>query len=34
VPTVRDVRRSLDAVLAGRPVPVAETQAIGCYVAR
>lgn len=33
-PTVRDVRRSLDAVLAGRPVPIAETQPIGCYVAR
>lgn len=32
-PTVRDLERSLEAVLAGRPVPVKETQAIGCILA-
>jgi hypothetical protein len=31
-PTVRDLERSLDAVLAGKPVPVKETQAIGCIL--
>ena len=31
-PTVRDLERSLDAVLAGKPVPVRETQAIGCIL--
>jgi hypothetical protein len=31
-PTVRDLERSLDAVLAGKPVPVAQTQAIGCIL--
>jgi thiol-disulfide isomerase/thioredoxin len=31
-PTVRDLERSLDAIIAGRPVPVARTQAIGCYL--
>jgi hypothetical protein len=31
-PTVRDLERSLDAILAGRPVPVAETKAIGCFI--
>ena len=31
-PTVRDLERSLEAVLAGRPVPVRETQAIGCIL--
>ena len=31
-PTVRDLERSLDAVLAGKPVPVAKTQAIGCIL--
>jgi hypothetical protein len=30
----RDVRLTLDAVLAGRPVPVAETTAVGCYIDR
>ena len=29
-PTTRDLRDALDAVLAGRPVPVAETPAAGC----
>lgn len=32
-PTVRDLERSLEAVLAGKPVPVKETQAIGCILA-
>ena len=31
-PTVRDLQRSLEAVIAGRPVPVRETQAIGCIL--
>jgi hypothetical protein len=31
-PTVRDLERSLEAVLAGKPVPVRETQAIGCIL--
>ncbi|HJU42222.1 MAG TPA: thioredoxin-like domain-containing protein [Vicinamibacterales bacterium] len=31
-PTVRDLERSLDAVLSGKPVPVAQTQAIGCVL--
>ena len=31
-PTVRDLQRSLDAILAGKPVPVAQTQAIGCII--
>jgi thiol-disulfide isomerase/thioredoxin len=31
-PTVRDLERSLDAILAGRPVPVAETRAVGCIL--
>ena len=31
-PTVRDLERALDAVVAGRPVPVAETRAIGCIL--
>ena len=31
-PTVRDLERSLDAIMAGKPVPVARTQAIGCYI--
>ncbi len=30
-PTVRDLERALDAILAGKPVPVRETQAVGCY---
>jgi hypothetical protein len=32
-PTVRDLERSLDAIVAGKPVPVAQTQAIGCFIA-
>ena|SRR5687767_8087868 len=31
-PTVRDLERSLDAIINGRPVPVAETRAIGCIL--
>jgi hypothetical protein len=31
-PTQRDLRQALDAVLAGRPVPVPRTQPIGCYI--
>ena len=31
-PTERTLRLSLDAVLAGRPVPKAETPAIGCSI--
>ena len=31
-PTVRDLERSLDAILAGKPVPVTQTQAIGCII--
>lgn len=31
-PTVRDLERSLEAVLAGKPVPIAQTQAIGCIL--
>lgn len=31
-PTIRDLERSLEAVLAGKPVPVAQTQAIGCIL--
>ena len=33
-PTRRDVRLSLDAVLAGRPTPQAETTAFGCFIER
>jgi peroxiredoxin len=29
---VRDLRNALDAVLAGRPVPVAKTKAFGCSI--
>lgn len=32
-PTVRDLERSLDAILAGKPVPVRETRAVGCILA-
>ena len=32
-PTVRDLERSLEAILAGKPVPVAETRAVGCILA-
>lgn len=31
-PTSCDLRDALEAVLAGRPVPVAETKAVGCFV--
>jgi hypothetical protein len=31
-PTVRDLERSLEAIVAGKPVPVAQTQAIGCFI--
>jgi thiol-disulfide isomerase/thioredoxin len=31
-PTVRDLERSLEAILAGRPVPVSETRAVGCIL--
>jgi hypothetical protein len=30
--TVHDLRDALDAVLAGKPVAVAETRAVGCYI--
>lgn len=32
VVTEHDLRDALDAVLAGRPVAKAETQAVGCYI--
>ena len=31
-PTRRDLRLTLDAVLAGQPVPARMTKAIGCYI--
>ena len=31
-PTVRDLERALDAIIAGKPVPVRETRAIGCIL--
>jgi thiol-disulfide isomerase/thioredoxin len=31
-PTTRDLRDALDAVLAGKPVPVARTKAVGCDI--
>jgi hypothetical protein len=31
--TSHDLRVSLDAMLAGRPVPKPETEALGCYIA-
>jgi hypothetical protein len=31
--TSHDLRTSLDALLAGRPVPAPETDALGCYIA-
>jgi hypothetical protein len=31
--TSHDLRTSLDALLAGRPVPAPETEALGCYIA-
>ena len=30
--TSHDLRVSLDAMLAGRPVPAPETEALGCYI--
>ena len=32
--TQRDLRLAIEAVLAGRPVPIAETKAVGCYIER
>jgi hypothetical protein len=32
-PTVRDLERSLEAILEGRAVPVGQTPAIGCFIA-
>jgi len=32
VVTEHDLRDALDAVFSGRPVPKAETQAVGCYI--
>jgi hypothetical protein len=32
-PTTRDLESALQAAVAGRPVPVAETRAVGCYLA-
>jgi hypothetical protein len=32
VPTQKDLVQALDAVLAGRPVPVPVTQAVGCLI--
>jgi hypothetical protein len=32
-PTVRDLERALDAVVAGKPVAVRETRAVGCILA-
>jgi hypothetical protein len=31
--TSHDLRVSLEAILAGRPVPAPETEALGCYIA-
>jgi hypothetical protein len=31
-PTVRDLERALDAIVAGKPAPVSETRAIGCFI--
>jgi hypothetical protein len=31
-PTTADLRDALEALLAGRPVPVARTQAVGCFI--
>lgn len=33
-PTEHDLRNALDAVLAGRPVPVKTTKSIGCILAK
>lgn len=32
VPTSHDLENALDAIVAGRPVPVSTTRAIGCYL--
>jgi hypothetical protein len=32
-PTTRDLESALQAAVAGRPVPMAETRAVGCYLA-
>ena len=32
-PTVRDLEKALEAVVAGKPVAVRETQAVGCILA-
>ena len=32
-PTTRDLERALEAVVAGKPVAVRETQAVGCILA-
>jgi hypothetical protein len=31
-PTVRDLRRALDAAIAGKPIAVPETEAVGCFI--
>jgi thiol-disulfide isomerase/thioredoxin len=31
-PTVRDLERSLEAIIAGKAVPVSETRAVGCIL--
>ena len=31
-PTERDLQAVLEAIIQGKPVPVAETRAIGCYI--
>lgn len=31
-PTVRDLERTLEAIAAGKPVPVARTRAVGCIL--
>jgi hypothetical protein len=31
-PTVRDLERALAAIVAGKPIPVVKTKAIGCYI--
>ncbi len=33
VPSTRDLRDALDAVIGGRAVPVARTRAVGCFIA-
>jgi hypothetical protein len=31
-PTVRDLRRTLDAIAKGKPVPVKHTEVVGCVM--